>query len=557
MKSISVALPISLQCSNFIESLLVELISQLCAKSFVNRIILVYQGEEQLVSIRTMIRISPKVIFLEADSWISAATMVKLLSKADADALLLGFSGANIQFERQGIERFLEALEIHGAGMVYSNYRNLEGTEIVDCATASYQEGTIRDSFDFGPIALISTKAAVDALDKYGPLPGNLRWNGFYDLRLKLSIDNVFLRVAEPLYARKVTQTKRPRVGARRSEESFYTVDRSERCFQIEAESVASAHLRRIGAYLESGSSSPPSASDENFPVIASIVIVTRNRELTLTAALESALGQSTSFSYNIIVVDDHSTDGTTELLRRFARDYKNIVHIIPRRKDLGIGGLWNEAIYSSQCGLYAVQLDSDDIYSHRRAVEVLVNEFSRSCSGELPYSRESPRYAMVLGSFTCVDEDLTEISPGIEQRLQLSRENLRNNLLCVEGPSAPRAFFVPVLRRWGFPNVSFGEDYAIALRIAREYDIGRVYESTYLVRHWRGNTTRNLPYGSVKSTNMQDIVPPGYDKRDFWYRLGPLTGPLALMSNLECTAYKDYLRTEEIRARKQQDRLA
>ena len=243
-------------------------------------------------------------------------------------------------------------------------------------------------------------------------------------------------------------------------------------------------------------------AATESFPVHASVIIPVRSRERTILDCVQSALDQQADFPFNVIVVDNHSTDGTAEILRGIAD--KHLVHLIPDRHDLGIGGCWNQAVYSSHCGRYAVQLDSDDLYRDHTALTRIVSELERG------------PYAMVAGSYTMVDFSLNEIPPGLIDHREWTRENGRNNALRVNGLGAPRAFDTPVLRQFGFPNVSYGEDYAVALRISREYEVGRIYDSVYLCRRWEGNTDTALP---IETANRYDF-------------------------------YKDWIRTNEIRAR-------
>jgi glycosyltransferase involved in cell wall biosynthesis len=247
----------------------------------------------------------------------------------------------------------------------------------------------------------------------------------------------------------------------------------------------------------------PVAPSSKGFPVKASIVIPVRNRERTIRDSVTSALSQKTGFGFNLIVVDNHSTDQTTEILRGIQDS--RLVHIIPKRHDLGIGGCWNEAIYSGQCGKYAVQLDSDDLYINDGALTRIVDEL------------ESGPYAMIVGSYSMVDFCLNSIPPGLIDHREWTRENGRNNALRINGLGAPRAFDTSILRGIGFPNVSYGEDYAVALRICREYEIARIYESLYLCRRWEGNTDSALP---LETANRYD-------------------------------AYKDWIRTNEIRARR------
>ncbi|MFP5265681.1 MAG: glycosyltransferase family 2 protein [Blastocatellia bacterium] len=514
------------------------------------RILIFHAGAGHQELAQRTVSTTGKLSFIQVDSWLSGKTMYRILEAADADGLLLHISDASVEYERQSLEEFLKVAEIFGAGLVYSDSRKIIGGDIIEHPKTDYQPGSIRDTFDFGPAVLVSKQAAEEALRKHGAIEKNIRWGGFYDLRLKISIDSPIVRVADALYVENVATGQPSKTANVSADATFRMPDRSHREYCVESEKIATAHLRRIGAYLEAGSSPPP-ISHDNFPVTASIIMPVRNRERTIADSIQSALRQSTTLAYNILIVDDHSTDRTAETVRQFARQHKNVVHIIPRRKDLGVGGLWNEAIYSEHCGRYALQLDSDDVYSHDGAVQKLMDEFKPSNSAGAASDSDAPRYAMVVGSYTFVNFDLKEIPPGVNQRLELSRENGRNNALCLEGPGAPRAFYVPVLRRIGFPNVSFGEDYAVALRIGRDYDIGRVFEPTYLARQWEGNTYRTLPLGSIKSINAEDILPAGINRQELLNRMRPIIAPLSITSGNRNNAYKDYLRTVEIHARR------
>jgi glycosyltransferase involved in cell wall biosynthesis len=554
MRSLCVALPFSLFGRNSDPERYSNQVEHLAAQPCVTRVLILHQNDGHEEIAQRISRTTGKLNLVEVDSWISGKAIMRILEATDADGLLLSLSEAVMDFERRSLEEFLAAAETSGAGLVYSDSRQIIGADVIERPRINYQLGSIGETFDFGPAVLISKRAAEEALSRHGPVRQDIRWGGFYDLRLKISIDFPVVRVAEALYAERVPLGQPPRTASGSSGKPFYIQDRSDKEYQIELEGIATNHLRRIGAYLESGNCPPP-VSDNNFPVPVSIIIPTRNRERTITGAIQSALNQSTSFAYNVIVIDDHSTDRTGEIVQQFARQHKNVVHIIPEREDMGIGGLWNEAIYSQECGLYAVQLDSDDVYAHDHAVEILVNEFKRPGSDGADGAMNAPRYAMVVGSYTFVDFDLKEIPPGLNQRLELSRENGRNNVLCIEGPGAPRAFYVPVLRRFGFPNVSFGEDYAVALRIGREYDIGRVFESVYLARQWEGNTYRSLPLGSAKSINFKDIIPAGIDQQAFLHSMRPIIMLMKFTTANRNNAYKDYLRTVEIQARSNRNR--
>lgn len=407
---------------------------------------------------------------------LSGAAVNALLVDATADYLLLTLAGSEITLGARTRERLVQIADDSGAALVYADFRESnEQGDVTDHPLMDYQLGSIRDNFDFGSVLLISRAAAVAALAKHGAVPNELQWGGLYDLRLKLSIEGEILRVPEPLYTRSV-------LDARHSGEKIFDyVDPRNRAYQIEMETIATAHLKRIGAYLEPEFAAVP-ATTETFPVHASVIIPVRNREKTVGDAVRSVLSQRTEFPFNVIVVDNHSTDGTTEVLQNLAAEDSRVIHLIPTRTDYGIGGCWNEGVYSAHCGRYAVQLDSDDIYTDERTLDKMVAAF------------EDGKYAMVIGSYTTVDFDLHELPPGLIDHKEWTRDNGRNNALRINGLGAPRAFDVSILRQIGLPNVSYGEDYALALRISRDYEIGRVYESVYFARRWSGNSDSALP---------------------------------------------------------------
>jgi hypothetical protein len=357
--------------------------------------------------------------------------------------------------------------------------------------------GSIRDAFSFGPAFLISRKSVSRALLRFGETPGHLQWGALYDLRLKLAAAEKVVHLPETLYTRAKGDQRTT------GEKIFDYVAPSQRAFQIEMEEIATEHLKRIGAFLEPVFRTVP-VSRESFPVTASVIIPVRDRASTIGQAAESALSQEAAVPFNVIVVDNHSSDGTTEKLMQLASEHPRLVHLRPARKDLGIGGCWNEAIYSSHCGTYAVQLDSDDLYANRNSLNAIIGVLSEGS------------YAMVVGAYTTVDFELRELAPGLVDHREWTRETGRNNALRVNGLGAPRAFNVGVLRAIGFPNVSYGEDYAVALRISREFEIGRLYESVYLARRWPGNSDSALP---VQVMNRYDF-------------------------------YKDWIRTQEIVSR-------
>jgi Glycosyl transferase family 2 len=412
-------------------------------------------------------------------SFFSGTAIRILLEMWKTDYLLVLLPGAPLKLGERALERLIRIADDTGAGMIYCDFREEDGDQVIDHPLIDYQSGSIRDNFDFGSILFLSRDKVARALQQYGDVPRDLNWGGLYDLRLKLSIDSPILRIPEPLYTR--TAVDQHAEG----EKIFDYVDPRNRDYQIEMERIATGYLKRIGAFLEPDFAEVPE-SPERFPVEASVIIPVRNRVKTIADAVKSALSQRTEFPFNVIVVDNHSNDGTSYVLQKLAAQDAKLIHIVPARTDLGIGGCWNEAIYSEHCGRYAVQLDSDDIYANIGVLAHIVAECSRG------------RYAMVIGSYTIVDFDLNELPPGVIDHREWTRENGRNNALRINGLGAPRAFDVTVLREIGLPNVSYGEDYAVALRISREFEIGRIYDSIYYARRWSGNSDSALPLATM-----------------------------------------------------------
>jgi len=412
----------------------------------------------------------------------SSASISQTLEQSSDAVIFLTDPRVSVGVDPSVFARMSQTIAATGAGLVYSDSK--------DHPRIDYQLGSIRDNFDFGPVIAISTAAARQVWQD-----ASRRWGGLYDLRLRLSEKFPIVRIPEPLYAFSVTDA-RPS-----GEKQFDYVDPRNRDYQIEMESIATEHLRRIGAWLPAAFRAV-SRPAQQFPVEASVIIPVRNRERTINDAIQSVLTQITEFPFNVIIVDNHSTDRTTEILRAI-RDPR-VVHCVPERNDLGIGGCWNEALSSAACGRYAVQLDSDDLYSSTNSLASIVGELRRG------------PYAMVIGSYTMVNFKLETISPGLIDHKEWTRDNGRNNALRINGLGAPRAFDTAIVREIGFPNVSYGEDYAVGLRISRDYEIGRIYESVYLCRRWEGNSDSALP---LETVNRYDL-------------------------------YKDGLRTDEIRAR-------
>jgi len=428
-------------------------------------------------------------------------TLSLLLGGIQTKYLLLLPRAQQISIEPKALERILEVAKSTKGGLIYSDF--YDGSEHGRSLHPlnDYQPGSVRDDFDFGSMILFSVSAVRNALKKYGAIP-KVKFAGLYDLRLKVSIDHPVYHLQEPLYS-----VIGPMIGRNEpssSEKLFAYVDPHNEAVQKEMETVFTDYLKKIGAYLLPHHLREVEQTLKSFPVEASIVIPVRNRKETISEAVKSALSQETDFPFNVIAVDNHSADGTTAVLSYLTRRYSNLKHIVPKKTDLGIGGCWNEALHARACGRYAVQLDSDDLYSSSHTLKKMVDMLRQG------------NYAMVIGSYTLVDSRLEEIPPGLIDHREWTDENGHNNALRINGLGAPRAFNTGLMRKIGFINVSYGEDYAAALRICREYRIGRIYESLYLCRRWLGNTDAAL---SIEEANRND-------------------------------AFKDNIRTEEIFAR-------
>ena len=382
------------------------------------------------------------------------------------------------------VERMTAVADDMSADMVYADHYELiigdDGKEVrrrhplIEC-----QKGALRNDFDFGSVLLFRTssfKEAVAAMDK------DWNWGALYDLRLRM---NRIVHINEYLYTEVETDLRKS------GEKQFDYVDPRNREVQIEMEKICTDHLKRIGGYLEPVFKDPQPAEGQVFPVTATVVIPVFNRIRTVKDAVESALSQECDFPFNVIVVDNHSTDGTTALLEEIAAKDERLIHVVPSRNDLGIGGCWNQAVHHEKCGEFAVQLDSDDVYSGPDTLTKVVDAF-----------REQ-KCAMVVGTYQMTDFAMNPIPPGIIDHREWTEENGRNNALRINGLGAPRAFWTPLLRTINLPNTSYGEDYALGLRISREYRIGRIYDVLYCCRRWEGNSDAALEIEKVNANNL------------------------------------------------------
>jgi len=382
--------------------------------------------------------------------------------------------------EQADIERLVSVAQQTGSVMVFSDYQELKSGIINPHRLIVYQAGSLRDDFEFGPLYVVKSSALRIAAEL---MEEQYEHSAIYDLRLKMSRFGHIYHLPEMLYTK--TEMDLRSSGTKQ----FDYVDPRNRIVQEEREKVCTHYLKSIGAYIEP-SQIKKCSYDGEFPVEATVVIPVFNRESTIADAVGSAITQVTDFEYNIIVVDNYSTDNTSEILKAIAEANEKVIHVIPKRHDLGIGGCWNEAINHEKCGRFVVQLDSDDLYIDKNTLQKIVDKFrEENC-------------AMVIGAYNMVDFNLEPIPPGTIDHKEWTDENGRNNALRVNGLGAPRAFVTSLVRDNLFANVSYGEDYAQGLRFSREYRIGRIYEPLYQCRRWRGNSDSNLDQEHVNRNN-------------------------------------------------------
>ncbi len=436
-----------------------------------------------------------KIMENNSISGIMPVVAIKEIAFASKTEYTFIYTGkSELRFGAFALKRLLQVTEDSCAGLLYSDYYEIKNGSRLNHPVADYQQGSLRDDFDFGYIYVFRTQILREIVQT---MNRDYFFSGLYDLRLKISQKYPIVHLNEYIYTIFETKT------VSSEEKQFAYVDPKNRDVQIEMEIACTEHLKMIGAYLEPEFKSVK-FEEQVFEFEASVVIPVRNRVKTIEDAINSVLKQETKFPYNLIIVDNHSNDGTSDIIKKYSTD-RRVVHIIPSATDLNIGGCWNTAIHHAQCGKFAIQLDSDDLYSSSHVLQTIVDEF---------YKQQCP---MIVGTYKMVDFKLETIPPGIIDHREWTPENGRNNALRINGLGAPRAFYVPLLRKLNLPDTSYGEDYAIGLRISREYQIGRIYDVLYLCRRWDGNSDASAGIEKMNAFNT----------------------------------YKDRLRTWEIEARK------
>ena len=434
--------------------------------------------------------------FVITDRLESSNTIVSIAENTDADYVMICTRHTTIGWGNNTLERFLRVADDTDAVMVYADHYKMVEDKMEKHPVIDYQSGSLRDDFDFGSLWCIKAQALADYIAQ--PDREEYQFAALYDLRLYLSRVGEIFHLNEFLYSEAELDTRKS------GEKQFDYVNPRNREVQIEMEKACTQHLGKVGALIDTTFYRQPDFGEQDFEYEASVIIPVFNREKTVADAVKSALGQKANFKFNVIVVNNHSTDRTGEILDELKAD--NLIQIVPERTDLGIGGCWNEAINSSFCGKFAVQLDSDDLYSSPKTLQKIVDAFYKQ------------KAAMIIGSYRMCDFDLNTLPPGLIDHKEWTDENGCNNALRINGLGAPRAFFTPLVRQIQFPNTSYGEDYALGLAFSRRYRIGRIYDELYLCRRWGGNSDAALSVEKVNANNL----------------------------------YKDRLRTMELKARQQ-----
>ena len=444
--------------------------------------------------------------FIVVDRLKSSNTVSSIAENTDADYVIICTKATPIRWGLYALERFLRTADDTGAVMVYSDHYSVQEGKLEKHPVIDYQAGSLRDDFDFGSLWLVKAQNLLDYAAQQDRQ--EYQFAGLYDRRLYLSRVGEIFHINEFLYTEDELDTRKS------GEKQFDYVDPRNREVQIEMEKACTHHLEKVGALVDTNYYRQPDFDEQEFEYEASVIIPVFNREKTIADAVKSALSQKTSFKFNVIVVNNHSTDRTGEILSEIAHEMEErndkqagrLVQIVPDRNDLGIGGCWNMAINSDHCGKFAVQLDSDDLYSSPKTLQKIVDAFHKQ------------KAAMMIGSYRMCDFDLNTLPPGLIDHKEWTEDNGCNNALRINGLGAPRAFFTPLVRQIQFPNTSYGEDYALGLVFSRRYRIGRIYDELYLCRRWGGNSDAALSIDKVNANNL----------------------------------YKDRLRTMELKARQQ-----
>lgn len=419
--------------------------------------------------------------FVITDRLESSNTIVSIAENTDADYVMICTRHTTIGWGNNTLERFLRVADDTDAVMVYADHYKMVEDKMEKHPVIDYQSGSLRDDFDFGSLWCIKAQALADYIAQ--PDREEYQFAALYDLRLYLSRVGEIFHLNEFLYSEAELDTRKS------GEKQFDYVNPRNREVQIEMEKACTQHLGKVGALIDTTFYRQPDFGEQDFEYEASVIIPVFNREKTVADAVKSALGQKANFKFNVIVVNNHSTDRTGEILDELKAD--NLIQIVPERTDLGIGGCWNEAINSSFCGKFAVQLDSDDLYSSPKTLQKIVDAFYKQ------------KAAMIIGSYRMCDFDLNTLPPGLIDHKEWTDENGCNNALRINGLGAPRAFFTPLVRQILFPNTSYGEDYALGLAFSRRYRIGRIYDELYLCRRWGGNSDAALSVEKVNANNL------------------------------------------------------
>ena len=419
--------------------------------------------------------------FVITDRLESSNTIVSIAENTDADYVMICTRHTTIGWGNNTLERFLRVADDTDAVMVYADHYKMVEGKMEKHPVIDYQSGSLRDDFDFGSLWCIKAQALADYIAQSDR--EEYQFAALYDLRLYLSRVGEIFHLNEFLYSEAELDTRKS------GEKQFDYVNPRNREVQIEMEKACTQHLGKVGALIDTTFYRQPDFGEQDFEYEASVIIPVFNREKTVADAVKSALGQKANFKFNVIVVNNHSTDRTGEILDELKAD--NLIQIVPERTDLGIGGCWNEAINSSFCGKFAVQLDSDDLYSSPKTLQKIVDAFYKQ------------KAAMIIGSYRMCDFNLNTLPPGLIDHKEWTEENGCNNALRINGLGAPRAFFTPLVRQIQFPNTSYGEDYALGLAFSRRYRIGRIYDELYLCRRWGGNSDAALSVEKVNANNL------------------------------------------------------